>query len=239
MTIERTGAKASHAAVAAAWCVHALTASGAFLGVLALVEIQRARWTHVFWLLVVAAAIDSFDGALARRFRVKTILPGIDGALLDNIVDYFTYVVVPAVYVYSSGTMSAIGAPVAAALMVFSSAYQFCQVDAKTGDHYFKGWPSYWNVVALYLFLMDIGPVAGLAIIAVCAVLVFVPIKYLYPSRTKRFRGVTLALTTAWAVAILMALWQHPNANGLLVWGSLLYVAYYASASVWITVRAT
>lgn len=237
MTAERSSPPPSRGAAAAAWCVHALTASGAFLGVLALAEIQRARWSHAFWLLVAATAIDSFDGGLARRFRVKSVLPGFDGALLDNIVDYFTYAVVPAVYVYSSGRCTGAWATMAAGLMVFSSAYQFCQADAKTGDHYFKGWPSYWNVVALYLLLLDTGPRASFAIIAVCAVLVFVPVKYLYPSRTQRFRAATLAFTTAWAAAVLVALWQHPDSSVALVYGSLLYVAYYAAASLWITLR--
>jgi phosphatidylcholine synthase len=223
--------------IAAAWLVHALTASGALIGVLALAEIRHQHWTHFFWWLVAATAIDSCDGFLARKFRVKEVLPSIDGALLDNVVDYFTYVLVPAVFVVESGLFSGTGAFVAAGLMVFSSAYQFCQVDAKTDDRYFKGWPSYWNIVALYLFLLDWGPRANVTIVVVCAVLVFVPVKYLYPSRTKRFRGITMALTALWVISMMLILWRHPAPSRWLLWASLLYVGYYTAASVWITAQ--
>src|SRR5690242_13655902 len=133
---------------AVAWLVHAFTASGAVIGVVALAEIHEKHWQHLFALLAVTVAIDAIDGSLARWFRVKERVPTIDGALLDNIVDYFTYVLVPAYFVLQGGYFSSIGGIVAAAMMVLSSAYQFCQVDAKTDDHYFKGWPSYWNIVA-------------------------------------------------------------------------------------------
>lgn len=223
------------AAVVAAWCVHALTASGALLGVAALVQAQHQHWQAFFGLLVVAAGIDSVDGALARRFRVKEVLPRIDGALLDNMVDFFTYVIVPATYVCSSGDLPRWGGVAAAGLMVFSSAYQFSQTDAKTDDHYFKGWPSYWNVVVLYIYLLDLGPRTSFVIIAICAVLVFVPVKYLYPSRTERFRAVTLALTSLWAVGLLVSLAAHDGLGRILAWASLVYVVYYIAMSVWIT----
>lgn len=220
-----------------AWFVHALTASGAMIGVIALTEIQYKHWQHFFALLAAATAIDSVDGMLARRFRVKSTVPAIDGALLDNIVDYFTYVLVPAAFVVQGGFFSPAGSFLAAAMMVLSSAYQFCQIDAKTDDHYFKGWPSYWNIVALYIVLLDLGPAGNFGVILLFTVLVFVPVKYLYPSRTTRLRGVTLALTTLWALAMLVLIVQLPHPSRWLVWASLLYAAYYIGASFWITLK--
>lgn len=222
-------------AVLAAWSVHALTASGAWAGVLALTEAHYGHWRRYFWWLVLATVIDACDGALARRFRVKEILPRVDGALLDNIVDYFTYVLVPAVFVLLSGKFSAWGGAAAAGLMVFSSAYQFCQSDAKTHDHYFKGWPSYWNIVVFYIYLLDWGPHTNFGLVLLCAVLVFVPIKYLYPSRTMRLRRLTLALTIGWGALVFWLLWRPEQTDRRLAYLSLLYAAYYMGASIWIT----
>ncbi|NUM52563.1 MAG: CDP-alcohol phosphatidyltransferase family protein [Candidatus Hydrogenedentes bacterium] len=229
--------KPSIARVAAAWLVHGLTASGAVIGVVALREIQHQHWNVFFLLLAIATAIDSIDGTLARYVRVKETIPFIDGALLDNIVDYFTYVIVPAAFVYGSGYFTPIGSAAAAAMMLLSSAYQFCQIDAKTEDHYFKGWPSYWNVVVLYIALLDWAPEHNFGIVLTCTVLVFVPIKYIYPSRTVRLRRLTLALTIAWSVCMVVLILQIPDPSRWLVWLSLSYVAYYVVFSFWWTLR--
>ncbi|MDZ4858058.1 MAG: CDP-alcohol phosphatidyltransferase family protein [Candidatus Hydrogenedentes bacterium] len=221
----------------AAWSVHLLTATGALVGVLAITELYHDHDIAFFWCLVVATAIDACDGYLARRFRVKEVLPGFDGALLDNIVDYFTYVIVPAVFIYERGLVPEFTGMIAAALMVLASAYQFCQSKAKTEDHYFLGWPSYWNIVVLYLFLLHLAPIMNLAIIVLCAILVFVPIKYLYPSRTERYRTLTISLTALWALSLLVILAQYPEHSRILVWLSLAYVVYYALASLYLTRR--
>lgn len=219
-----------------AWGVHVFTASGALAGIGAIVEIHHAHWRECFILLTVATLIDSFDGMLARWARVKEVLPHIDGALLDNMVDYFTYVLVPAVYVLQSGMVPE-GAPfVAAAAMVLSSAYQFSQVDAKTADHYFKGWPSYWNILVFYLAMLEWPKWINLGLILLCAVLVFVPMKYVYPSRTVRLRGLTIALTLVWGMVLLVLLAQFPHHNGMLLYLSLLYIVYYTVFSVIATV---
>ena len=232
---QSTLSRPSLSARVAAWMVHALTASGAVLGMLAIVELYEKDYVYFFFMLILATLIDACDGALARWFQVKIVLPNFDGALLDNIVDYFTYVLVPALFLFESGVLPAGSEFIVMTVMALSSGYQFCQSDAKTEDHYFKGWPSYWNIVALYFFLLDTPPIMNFGIVLICGVLVFVPIKYLYPSRTKRYRGVTLGLTAVWGGLLLVALLQYPAGGRALVWCSLIYVVFYVVVSIRMT----
>ena len=129
----------------------------------------------------VALFVDGFDGTLARRVRIKETLPNFDGALLDNLVDYFTYAIVPAYFLYQANLLPADFRLLAVAAMLLASAYQFCQADAKTDDHYFKGFPDYWNILVLYMFLLNSNPQINLAIMLLCVILVFVPIHYFIP----------------------------------------------------------
>lgn len=223
--------------VVAAWSVHVLTASTAVIGLFALREIEQKHWAPFFGLLALTTLIDSFDGALARYLRVKVRVPNIDGALLDNIVDYFTYALVPAVFVYESGYFTSFGAVSGASMISLSSAYQFAQVDAKTDDHCFKGWPSYWNIVALYIVLLNLSPATNFCIIFFFTVLVFVPVKYIYPSRTKHFRKFNILLAVLWGASMLVLIAQIKNPSRWLVWLSLVYVAYYMVMSFWLTLR--
>lgn len=223
--------------VAWAWVVHALTASGAVFGLLALVAIGEERYIWAFAWMGVTIAIDAVDGTLARVFNVKYYAPKIDGALLDNITDYFTYVIVPAFFVYQSGIIPGVLGVVSALAITLASAYQFCQSDAKTEDHYFTGFPSHWNVLVFYLFFMGLPAGVNLAIVLVLAVGVFVPVKYIYPSRTRAFRRVTLLLSTAWGILLLIFLLDYPQLNMGLLYASLVYVAYYFFISFYITWR--
>jgi phosphatidylcholine synthase len=131
--------------VVSAWLTHLVTASSAVWGLLAILAITNAQWVQAFWFMAAAVLIDSFDGTLARRVDVKNVLPQIDGALLDNIVDYLNYVFVPVFFIYWADLLPPQLAVVGATLMLLSSAYQFSQADAKTDDHFFKGFPSYWS----------------------------------------------------------------------------------------------
>ena len=221
----------------AAWLVHMLTASTAVIGIFALREIEHKHWAPFFGLLALTTMIDSFDGALARYFRAKERIPNIDGALLDNIVDYFTYALVPAAFVFDSGYFTPAGAVAGASMIALSSAYQFAQVDAKTDDHYFKGWPSYWNIVALYIVLFGASPDTNFRIVLFFTVLVFVPVKYIYPSRTTHYRKLNILLALLWACTMVVLIAQIPNPRRWLVWLSLTYVAYYMLMGFWITVR--
>lgn len=229
--------KPGSARVALAWGAHAVTALGAVAGFLALLAIVDHAWIEAFGWMFAAVAIDAVDGALARVFGVTEYTPHFDGALLDNIVDYFTYVVVPAFFVYEFGLVPESCALVASCMLLMSSAYQFCQGDAKTSDHFFTGFPSYWNLVALYLFLVGLSPWANLAVLGALAVAVFVPVKYVYPTRTEHFRTLTLVLGAVWACVLLFLLMTYPDHSTWLLYGSLLYVAYYMGVSLWQTMR--
>ena len=211
----------------AAWLVHAYTASGivlAFLAARAFIEFDYR--TGFFWLWI-QVLIDATDGLLARRLRVRERIPWFDGAKLDDITDYLTYVFVPALFVWRGALVpNAWTLPVAAA-MLLSSAYGFNRTDAKTSDHFFTGFPSYWNVVTFYLLVARWPSELNAAILVVFAVLVFVPIRYLYPSRTPAYAVVTNVGAAVWAGLMVVMLWQYPAVSETAFWVSLAYPLYY------------
>jgi phosphatidylcholine synthase len=225
----------------AAWAVHAYTASGAVLGLLMVHFAYQGEVERVLWLFLVAMVVDGTDGILARRFRVKAVLPQIDGALLDNIVDYLTYVFAPMVLLWATGTLpdGAWGGVVAAVPLV-ASCYQFTRTDAKTdasGEHFFLGVPSYWNVVAFYVIVLELGTAWTTALVLVFAVLVFVPVKYLYPSRTETLWYLNMSLATVWLVLFGVITASLPDAPLVPVVLSLGYLAYYVLLSLWLTFK--
>jgi phosphatidylcholine synthase len=216
----------------AAWLVHLYTASSAVLALLATRAIFEYRFRDAFFWLGVAITIDSSDGVFARAARVSQRLPWFNGAKLDDIVDYLTYVFVPAVFVWRALLVpDAWTIPVASA-MLLSSAYGFNRDDAKTSDHFFTGFPSYWNLVVFYLFLMHESQVVNALVLSALAVLVFVPIRYLYPSRTPTLRALTVALGIAWGITLLVIVWQLPAISAPLLWGSLAFPIYYVVLSL-------
>ena len=220
---------------ALAWTVHAFTATGAIWGLLALLAISNDRWIEAFAWMGVAAFVDAFDGIAARRLRVKEALPEFDGALLDNILDYLNYVFVPAYFLAVAGFLPQSLRVAGAVLILLASAYQFCQSDAKTEDHYFKGFPSYWNIMVFYMFILNLPPWLNMTLVVVLSVLVFVPIKYIYPSRAATRPGLTMALAGMWGFVNVGLLVQHPTPNPWLITASLLYVAYYIGLSLYAT----
>ncbi len=220
-----------------AWGVHFFTATGALWGLLAIMATVQHQWQAAFFWLALAALVDSLDGTLARRFKVKGLLPGFDGALLDNIIDYQTYVIVPAIFLYEAKLLPASVTIAGIAMVVLASAFQFCQSDAKTDDNTFKGFPSYWNVVVFYMFMFDANLWVNFWVIATLTVLVFVPIRYLYPSRMVRYQKLTLGLTTIWGILCLIVWLQYPAFNPGILWASLLYVVYYIGLSLYMMVR--
>jgi phosphatidylcholine synthase len=221
--------------------VHLYTASGAVLTLLILVAAYNGDAVLALWLLLAALVIDSTDGLLARRFRVKEFLPFFDGGLLDNIVDYMTYVLAPILLLWTTGYLPGGAFGVAlAALPILASSYQFCRVDAKTGDdaetdHFFLGFPSYWNVVAFYAIVFDLSTWSIGAILLVCSLLIFVPIRYAYPSRTMTLRKLTLTLTTLWLAAYVGILLQMPDPSYILLAFSVFYLVYYFGLSLYMT----
>jgi phosphatidylcholine synthase len=224
--------------LACAWGVHLYTALGAVFGVLAIHYAAAGDYRASFIAMAITIVIDSSDGTLARFFKVKQRVPGFDGALLDNIVDYLTYVVAPVFLMMRAGLVTgAIGFAVAGFVLI-ASAYQFCQADAKTPDNFFLGFPSYWNLVAFYLFCLHWGTIVDEVILSLFGVMVFVPIKYIYPTRTKPLRPLTLTLGMIWGGVTIAMLPSLPSSNPLLLYLSLAYIAYYFIASFALHARA-
>jgi len=215
-----------------AWAVHLFTASGAVLGVFALWEIGRGGFARAAIYMLAALAIDSVDGTIARRVGVAERLPRIDGRTLDDVVDYLNYVIVPVVFLLQLGAFLHWSI---ALLPVLAGCYGFAQVDVKTEDDFFLGWPSYWNVVALYVWLLDLSPAAASAWVALFAALTFVPLKYIYPSKLRRLRGVTAAGGLVWvsAMALIAAMPPMPGRERAAAL-SLVYPAYYVALSAWL-----
>ncbi|VXC46965.1 CDP-alcohol phosphatidyltransferase family protein [Nocardioides sp. AX2bis] len=223
---------------AAGWALHAYTASGTAIAFLALAAAVGGDEVAALWWLLLALLIDGTDGMLARRLRVKEVIPNFDGARLDDVVDYITYCFAPVFLLWYGGYLpeGSLGTLVAV-LPLLASSYQFCRTDAKTEDHFFLGFPSYWNVVAFYVIVLDVSSGVTSALLLACVVLVFVPIKYIYPSRTATARGLNLSLAGAWLVTYAVLLLQFPDPSVVVVALSLLYVGYYLAASVVLTLR--
>jgi phosphatidylcholine synthase len=224
----------------AGWAVHLYTAFGAVLGLLTVLAAIEGEIETALWLVLVTILVDGTDGMLARRLRVKETIPWFDGALLDNIVDYLTFTFVAVVLLWADDRLPDGGVGwVVAALPLLASCYQFCRVDAKTEDHYFLGFPSYWNIVALYAIVLDFGTTAVAVTLVVLTVLVFVPIKYVYPSRTPLLRGLNMALATVWLISVAVLVLQYPDPHPVTVALSLAYPVYYTCVSVWLTVAGS
>ncbi|MFW3169467.1 CDP-alcohol phosphatidyltransferase family protein [Geodermatophilus sp. CPCC 206100] len=219
--------------------VHVYTATGSVLALLIVLAAVDGDAVTALWLGLAALVVDGTDGMLARWARVKETIPWFDGARLDDIVDYLTYVFAPVVLLWTTGSLpsGAIGW-IVAALPLLASCYQFCRVDAKTDDNTFLGFPSYWNVVAFYAVVLDVPPGAVAAFVVVFAVLVFVPVRYLYPSRTLALQGVSLLLTAVWFATYAVLLVQYPDPHPVVVGLSLSYLVYYLGVSGWLTARA-
>jgi phosphatidylcholine synthase len=220
------------------WCVHAYTATGVVLAMLIVMAAWQGDVERALWLGLAALVVDGTDGMLARRVDVHRHLPQFDGALLDNIVDYLTYAFAPMVLLWSNGYLgTGSSAALLAVVPLVASAYQFCRADAKTDDHLFLGFPSYWNVVAFYVVVCNLGRTSVAVLLLVCAVLVFVPVTYVYPSRTTWLRGPTLVLTAVWLASYAVLLAEHPARSPLWLSISLAYVAYYVALSLQLTLR--
>ena len=217
-----------------AWSVHLFTGTGAVWGFLTLLAIWDSNFKLAIIYMIVAMFVDGFDGMLARWFHVKEYAREIDGGLLDNIIDYLNYVVVAALLLVKVPNLLPEGFEMAAAISILlTSGYQFAQTDAKTdsNSYFFKGFPSLWNFLVVYLMLLGLNPWINLAALVFCNILVFVPVKYLYPSRNTRLRRLTLAITYLYGALGVWGLMQYPDVPDWVVPVSFVYVAYYALLS--------
>jgi phosphatidylcholine synthase len=220
--------------VALAWSVHLFTATGAVWGFLSLLAVFDHNWRLAIFWMIIAMIVDSFDGLLARWLDVKTYANSLDGGLLDNIIDYLNYVVVPGLFLFEAPNMLPRGFQLVGAISILlTSAYQFTQIDAKTEDHFFKGFPSYWNVAVIYMLLLKLNPWINLSLLVALNGLVFVPVKYVYPNRNTKLRRLTLTLSYLYGALGIWGLIQYPNVPQWIVWVSFVYVFYYLALSLW------
>lgn len=215
-----------------AWLVHIYTASGAFLAFVGAWGVVHGSDRTALGAMLLATIVDATDGMLARRARVKEVLPQIDGARIDDIVDYITFVFLPLMLLEAAGGLPRFTAFPVALVVLVSSMYGFVAPDAKSTDHFFTGFPSYWNIVVLYLLAFQTPPGVNALLLLALSAMVFVRIGYVYPSRTPELRTLTLALSAVWAVAIAAIIVMWPSAPRWLVIASLAFPVYYVVLSL-------
>jgi phosphatidylcholine synthase len=190
----------------AAFSVHIFTALGAGVGLIALLEAVREHWAAMFWWLGVALVIDGVDGPLARRLDVGRVQPNWSGEVLDLVVDYITYVFVPAYAIAASGLLLPSAAPILGVAIAVTGVLYFADRRMKSADNHFRGFPGLWNIAALYLFILHLPPVLSTLGVTLLIVLTFVPFNVIHPVRVARLRWLTLSLIGAWAALVMVAL---------------------------------
>ncbi len=212
--------------------VHLLTASGAVFAMLAMLAAVEHDWALMFLWLVVAFFVDGIDGPLARKYQVKVNSPNFDGVLLDLIIDYLTYVFVPAYALFKSGLLPGWTGWIAIIVITFTSALYFADSRMKTMDNSFSGFPGCWNMVALVLFALAPNFWVTLAIVVVLAAAMFMPLKFIHPVRTERWRSLSLPIAFAWTFFAGWAAWVDFDPQSLAHWGLVLTSVYLIFAGI-------
>ena len=225
-----------------AWIVHLFTGSAAFIGLWSLLKIHEHQYTQALWLMAITVVIDAIDGTFARLVHVKSVLPKIDGTLLDNMVDYLNYVITPCFFLLVKPDMLPANYSLWIVFAItLTSAYQFCQADAKTPDHFFKGFPCYWNITVFYMYIFNTSMQTNALILAFFSLLIFVPIKYVYPSRldyltqSKQLKRLMHSFSAIYGVSSTLILWQYPTINSLWLVLSFGYIVLYLILSIYRT----
>jgi phosphatidylcholine synthase len=220
-----------------AYSVHLFTATGAVFGFFALLAVIQHEWRWMVVWMFASIMVDGLDGFLARLADTKKYAAKFDGALMDNIIDYFTYVVVPALFLYESDVLPPGWGIIGASAILLASAFQFSRTDAKSEDHFFTGFPSYWNIVAIYALVLGLNPWVNLVIIMILVALVFVPIKYVYPTRGTQLRTLTLLLMGLLVIIGIWGLVSYPYIPDWTIWVTFAIFGYYFGLSLWLTFK--
>jgi Phosphatidylserine synthase len=197
----------------AAWAVHGFTASGAVLGFLAIISIFNNDLVGAFLWLGLALLIDGLDGSLARKIGVTDKTPNIDGSALDLVIDYLNYVIIPALMIYWFQFVPLGWEIYIPAGIVAVSLYTFANINMKTSDYYFSGWPAIWNILVLYFYILGTNLWINLIVIIILYILTFVPIKFVHPLRVKNLRNYTIFATVLWGASTLKLVTANPNIN--------------------------
>ena len=212
--------------------VHLLTASGAVFAMLAMLAASEAKWGLMFVWLVVAFAVDGIDGPLARKVDVKTNAPRFDGVLLDLIIDYLTYVFIPAFALFKSGLLPGWTGWFAIIIITFTSAMYFCDGHMKTKDNSFQGFPGCWNMLVIVIFALEPNFWITLFLVAGLAIAMFLPLKFIHPTRTMRWRSVSFPIALAWTFFAGWAAWVDFHPESWAHWGLLLTSVYLLFAGI-------
>jgi len=222
-----------------AWCVHCYTALGLVAAAGMAVFIVRGdqnSFHYCVGLMIISTFIDTTDGLLARRARVKNVLPQFDGRRLDDIIDFQTYTSLPLLFIWRAGILPA-NLSWLLLLPLLASVYGFSQSNAKTGDNFFLGFPSYWNVVAIYLYWLQLPLWVSLSLIITLSLLTFVPSLYIYSTRGGPFSRSINLLYLLWTVALVVVVMRVFDDPKPLIWASLAFPLYYFIVSWWITLQ--
>ena len=212
--------------------VHLLTGTGAVLSMLAMLAAVEEKWDLMFLWLVVALVVDGVDGPLARRFDVKTNWPTYDGVLLDLIIDYLTYVFIPAFALFKSGLLTGWTGWLAIIVIVYGSVIYFADTRMKTRDNSFAGFPACWNMVVLVLFSLHPGQWVTLFIVVALTVTMFTNLKFIHPVRTDRWRTLSLTMAVGWVGFAAWAAWVDFYPTSWAHWGLMITSLYLVAAGV-------
>jgi len=219
----------------AAYGVHVFTALGAALGLWAIILTYDGFFQKALWVLAASVIIDSIDGTLARAADTKTNAPKIDGGLMDNIVDFVTWTAAPLLWIYATMHL-----PVWVLLIcAVASAFGFSNTRAKTDDNFFLGFPSYWNIVVLYIFLLNLPLQFASSILLMFAAVTFLPVKFLYPSRTDFLQMLTLILGSIFALQLLALLYYFDKSPAWFIYTSFIFPFYYFGLSFYLNFKTS
>ena len=212
--------------------VHLLTATGAVFAMLAMLAAVDGKWSLMFLWLVVAFAVDGVDGPLARKYQVKVHAPQFDGVLLDLIIDYLTYVFIPAFALFKSGLLPGWTGWFAIIVITFASAMYFADMRMKTKDNSFSGFPGCWNMLVLVLFAIEPNFWVIVILVAALAVAMFLPLKFIHPVRTERWRFLSLPVALAWTFFAGWAAWVNFHPESWAHWGLIGTSIYLMFAGI-------
>jgi phosphatidylcholine synthase len=212
--------------------VHLLTATGAVFAMLAMLAAVEGKWSLMFVWLVVAFAVDGIDGPLARRYEVRKYAPQFDGVLLDLIIDYLTYVFIPAFALFKSDLLPGWTGWIGIIVITFASALYFADTRMKTKEYSFSGFPGCWNMVVLVLFALHPEFEVVLAVVVVIAAAQFTRLEFVHPVRTRRWRPVTLPMALAWTIFAGFAAWEDFNPGPVVLTGLTITSLYLLLAGI-------
>lgn len=215
------------------WLVHLYTATGGVIGMFALLLAAEHKTSEAFLMLIVTLIIDATDGMMARRLKVFDVLPEFSGAQMDNVIDVFTYIWIPVFIIFWEELLPH---PIFLAIPIYAAMYAYGQTEMKTPDSFFLGFPSYWNVVALYLYWLSPEPGFAIILLVVPAILTFVPTRYLYPSKSHTLWKTSWGLGMIWVVMVIYLLTQD-DPSITLIWLSTFYPIFYMGASFYVDWR--